>query len=93
MNIPKARVFISCGQQKGTDEIEIAHRVAERLKEMDFDPYIAIEEQTLRGIKENIFKRLQESEYFIFIDFKRERLYKPKNGDFEDTGEHRGSLF
>ena len=89
----KARVFISCGQQKGTDEVEVAHKVAEKLEEMDFEPYIAVEEQTLKGMKENIFRRLSESEYFIFIDFKRERLFKLKNGSFDDTGKHRGSLF
>jgi len=89
----RARVFISCGQQKGTDEVEIAHRIFEKLEKMGFEPYIAVEEFSLKGVKENIFRRLSESEYFIFIDFKRERLFKPKNGNFEDTGKHRGSLF
>ena len=92
-NNPRARVFISCGQQKGTDEVKIAHRISEKLEKMGFEPYIAVEEISLRGVKENIFQRLGESEYFIFIDFKRERLFKPKNGNFEDTGKHRGSLF
>ena len=89
----RARVFISCGQQKGTDEVEIAHRIFEKLEKMGFEPYIAVEEFSLKGVKENIFRRLSESEYFIFIDFKRERLFKPKNGNFKDTGKHRGSLF
>jgi hypothetical protein len=35
-------------------------------------------------VKENIFARLSESEYFLFIDFKREAL---------QDGNHRGSLF
>lgn len=26
----KVRVFISCGQQKDTDEVEVAHKVAEK---------------------------------------------------------------
>ena len=89
----KARVFISCGQQKGTDEVEIANKIAKKLDEMGFESYIAVEEQSLEGIKEDIFRRLSESEYIVFIDFRRERLYKSKNGDFEDTGKHRGSLF
>lgn len=89
----RARVFISCGQQKGTDEVEIAHRIAEKLEKIDFEPYIAIEEFSLKGVKENIFRKLSKSEYFIFIDFKREKLFKLKNGDFEDTGKYRGSLF
>ena len=31
----RARVFISCGQQKGTDEVEIAHKIAKRLQKWD----------------------------------------------------------
>lgn len=93
INNLRARVFISCGQQKGTDEVEIARRVFEKLEKMGFEPYIAVEEFSLKGVKENIFQRLSESEYFIFIDFKRERLFKQKNGNFENIGKHRGSLF
>ena len=48
-------MFISCGQAKGTDEERIAAEIARRLQELGFDPYIAIQEQTLRGLKENIF--------------------------------------
>ena len=51
----RARVFISCGQAKGTDEERIATEIARRLHELGFNPYIAIQEQTLRGLKENIF--------------------------------------
>lgn len=80
----RARVFISCGQAKGTDEEGIAAEIARRVDELGFDPYIAIQEQTLRGLKANIFARLKNSEYYLFIDFKRERL--------SDT-ECRGSLF
>lgn len=60
---------------------------------MGFDPYIAVQEQTLIGVKENIFRRLSEAEYLIFVDFKRERLYKEQSGRFKDTEVHRGSLF
>lgn len=81
----KARVFLSCGQSKKTDEVETARHIAGRLRELGFDPYIAVEEQTLRGLRENIFGQLAKSEYFIFVDFKRELL--------GDTGVHRGSLF
>jgi len=71
---PNAKVFISCGQSLGSDEVDIAHRIAERLSQLGYDPYIAVEEQTLRGVKENIFSQLERSEYFVFIDFKREQL-------------------
>ena len=82
-----ARVFISCGQSKQSDEVETARLIAHRLQELGFDPYIAVEEQTLRGLKENLFAQLERSEYFIFVDFKRERLGTGK------LPRRRGSLF
>jgi len=81
----RARVFISCGQAKGSIEEVTANQIAERLRLLGFDPYIAVAEQTLRGLKENIFGRLRTSEYFVFVDFKREKL--------ENKPIHRGSLF
>ncbi len=83
----RARVFISCGQAKDTDEPAIAEAIATKLTELGFDFYIAVLEQTLSGLKENIFRKLKESEYFLFVDFKREQL--------ETNGSTvcRGSLF
>lgn len=88
----KARVFISCGQRKESEEVAIAKRIADELIAMGFEPYIAVAEQTLKGVKENIFTKLRSSEYFLFIDFKRERLFNG-NDPFTDTGVYRGSLF
>ncbi len=81
-----ARVFISCGQNKDTNEVAIADQIVKRLQNLGFDPYVAVQEQTLRGIKENIFRQLSSSEYFIFVDFKREKI------DDKD-GIYRGSVF
>jgi hypothetical protein len=69
----RGTVFISCGQAKGEEE-SIAKAVADKLQGLGFDFYIAVQEQTLRGLKENIFRNLEKSEYFLFIDFKREPL-------------------
>lgn len=80
----KARVFVSCGQNAQSDEIDLAKRIEQLLDSLGYEPYVAGSEQTLRGVKENIFARLSESEYFLFIDFKRETL---------PNGNHRGSLF
>ena len=44
-----ARVFISCGQDKGTDEVQVARDIAAEFRKLGFDPYVAVEEQTLRG--------------------------------------------
>lgn len=82
---PKAKVFISCGQKKGTEETRIAKAIAEVLVGEGFEAYIAVDEQTLSGLKENIFSHLTSAEYFLFIDFRREQL--------DSSGEHRGSLF
>jgi len=80
-----ARIFISCGQSKKSDEIEVAKAIADRLRGRGFDPYIAVQEQTSQGLKENIFARLRNSEYFVFVDFKREKLGRSQH--------YRGSLF
>jgi hypothetical protein len=83
----KARVFLSCGQRE-KDEIAITDEIALKLQKMGFELYIAVREQTLRGFTENILPGLDESEYYIFIDFKREQLIENSrpNG-------FRGSLF
>lgn len=83
----RARVFISCGQSKHTDEVKVAHEIAERLTRMGFEPYIAVEEQTLRGVKENLFGQLEKSEYLVFVDFRREKIVTHEGEVF------RGSLF
>jgi hypothetical protein len=85
MNDLRARVFISCGQSKGSDEPKIAEEISKRLTAFGFDPYVAVAQQSLRGLKENIFEQLSRSEYFLFVDFRRERLGW--------TSDHRGSLF
>ena len=81
----KARVFISCGQKKDSGEVEVAAAIAKVLEDMSFEAYIAVQEQTLRGLKENIYSQLSTSEYFLFIDFLREQLV--------GSQEYRGSLF
>lgn len=85
MEALKAKVFISCGQRKDSSEVEVARAIAKVLEDMGFEPYVASQQQTLRGLKENIFSQLSASEYFLFIDFLREQLV--------DSKEHRGSLF
>ncbi len=80
-----AKVFISCGQRENTEEVQVASDIAKVLDELGFEPYIASQEHTLRGLKENIFSQLETSEYFLFVDFQREQ--------FANSLECRGSLF
>ncbi len=82
-----ARVFLSCGQNAETDERKVAEAIAATLRDAGFDPYVGVQEQSLRGLKENIFAQLSSSEYFLFVDFKREKLGTTA------SAEHRGSLF
>ena len=84
-NEKRARVFISCGQRRDTDEVQVARNVEASFRSLGFDPYVAVEEQTLRGVTENIFRQIETSEYFVFIDFKREHV--------AEKSACRGSLF
>ena len=85
MKAQKTKVFISCGQKKDSVERSIAKQIEDKLIGLGFDTYLALEQHTLRGLKENIFKHLMDSEYFLFIDFRREKLNNSNN--------FRGSLY
>lgn len=103
----KARVFISGGQRKKanlvkigkenvgliTPEFEIAQEISKELEKLGFEPYVALEQQELQGVKEAIFKQLRDSEYFLFIDFRREPLYEEGTIDWVWNKKYRGSPF
>lgn len=61
----------------------MATKIADCLAAFGYDPYVAIFEKSLRGLKENLFQRLLETEYFLFVDTPREKIA---------PDEHRGSL-
>lgn len=79
----KARVFISCGQRNNR-EVSIGKSVQDYFDKRGFETYFAEAVHSSDGLTENIFRFLNQSEYFVFIDFKRENL---------SADEHRGSLF
>jgi hypothetical protein len=81
----KTRIFVSCGR-RDEKEKEIAYRLEKALTELGFEPYVAIHEQSTRSVIQNIIPHLRDDEYFLFIDFRRERL-------ISETEEYRGSLF
>lgn len=78
-----ARVFISCGQ-RGKTEKKIGMKVEDYFKGRGFETYLAERVHSSEALTENIFKFLKQSEYFVFIDFRREPINKK---------EYRGSLF
>ena len=81
----RARVFISCGQTKNSEEEKLADEIKKRLVALGFDAYIAIRDHSSRGLKENLFQQIEQSEYFLFVDFRRDLL--------GDSNCCRGSLF
>src|SRR5689334_18756067 len=80
-----ARVFISCGQARYTDEDQIGRNIADSVCKLGFKPYVAVAQQRRGGLNDNIFAWLRNSEYFVFVDFKRDLI-----GEHQL---HRGSLF
>ncbi len=82
-----AKIFISCGQNESDPrEIRIAETVSKLVAGAGFEPYLAIKTQDGKSFRENIFKELNQSEYFLFIDLKREQI-------FRWPFQRRGSLF
>ena len=81
----RARVFISCGQRTNR-EITIGKSVEDYFIERGFNTYFAERVHSSDALTENIFRALRNSEYFLFIDFRREKIE-------EDEDQYRGSLF
>lgn len=67
----KARIFISCGQKDHEKKYGI--EAADYFRQRGFDPYFAEEIQTPEGLTQNIFNALKHSEYFISINFDRDK--------------------
>jgi len=86
--MPEAKIFVSCGQRAGSDEIGIAEKIRSKLQGLGFEVYLAFEQQSLSDLRANIFRELEDSEYFLFIDFVRDQI---KVGSKKKL--YRGSLF
>ncbi|MDP3063185.1 MAG: hypothetical protein Q8O40_08265 [Chloroflexota bacterium] len=76
METPKAKVFISCGQRTDAERATAA-AIEKELVALGFETYVAVQRQTLEGLKDSIFAHLSDSEYFLFVDFRREQLPDP----------------
>jgi len=85
--MPRAKIFLSCGQRSESDEIGIAEKIRSKLEGLGFEVYLAFEQQTLSDLKANIFRALEDSEYFLFIDLVRDQI------KVEGETIYRGSLF
>jgi hypothetical protein len=69
------KVFISCGMAS-PEETDAALKVSELLRSAPFNltPYVAIKVQSTDDIM-TIIKELRLSDYYLFIDFKRESMF------------------
>lgn len=74
-------MFLSCGQRP--QEREAARGIAAVLEQRGFVVYVAIEAQTILEINRGIIRELKNSDCYLFVNFRRERIGE----------EHRGSLF
>jgi hypothetical protein len=81
-----AKVFISCGQAS-PPERQVAQSLATWLTSQGFSPYVAIQVQSILDLNAGIIGELKSSDYYLFINFRRDRLRLfPRR-------EYRGSLF
>lgn len=82
------KIFISCGQAND-EEKQVAAQVRSWLINQGFQPYVAIETQSIQDVNSAIIGNLKSSDYYILIDFAREQIRTSKNG----IPIFRGSLF
>lgn len=87
------RIFISCGQAT-PQERRAATAVRKWFAAEGFEPYVAIEAQSLTDVNSGIIDQLKRADFYVFIDFRRERLQgRPGIGAFWRRRSYRGSLF
>jgi hypothetical protein len=68
------RVFISCGQATPTER-RAAAGIEAWFRERGFEAYVAIQAQTLADVNSGIIEQLKRSDFYVFVDFRRERTF------------------
>jgi hypothetical protein len=94
----RAKLFLSCGQRPEYRERDWGEKVANALgpNGLGFHVFFAPRVQDSKSLTHIIFRELQDSDYYVLIDFKREQLLPPskKWRLFRRRRLlHRGSLF
>lgn len=97
----RAKLFLSCGQRADLDELRFGQAVRDALDYrtggLGYDVFFAKGEQEPFPVVQVIFRELRDSDYYVFIDFKRERLVwdsSPSAGNaLSGNDPFRGSLF
>jgi hypothetical protein len=86
-----AKVFVSCGQAT-SEERDTAAAVRGWLESQGFEVFVALETQSLSDINSGTIGQLRQSDYYVFIDFPRERILEPGE-ELSSPVRFRGSLF
>ncbi|MCJ7484240.1 MAG: hypothetical protein MUO31_14900 [Thermodesulfovibrionales bacterium] len=86
------KIFISCGQGNN-EERQVANQIKIHLISQGYDPFVAVETQSIQDINTSIIGNLKTSDYYIFIDFARDRIGKKKGKSICKDSIFRGSLF
>jgi len=81
------KVFISCGQS-GDDELNVAKEISDWFIVNSYKTYVAVQIHTLFELNSEIIDELKSSDFFLFVNFKRERIIKKSESII-----YRGSLF
>jgi len=85
------KVFISCGQANASER-QVAVQLSAWFVSQGFQPYVAIQTQSILEVNAGIIGELKNSDFYLFINFRREkirhRLLFPSSRDF-----YRGSVF
>src|SRR5262249_18029588 len=77
------KVFVSCGQRPG-EEQKVAREICNMLIRRGFEPYLAINAQTILEINAGIIGELKDSDCYLLVNFRRDPI---------GEGKFRGSLF
>jgi hypothetical protein len=70
--LARSKVFLSCGQ--GPSEKAVGAKIGKVLEKRGFDVYIAIDVQAILEINSGIIRELKNSDYYLFVNFRREQL-------------------
>lgn len=81
-----AKVFISCGQRPGR-ESEVSTHLKTFFETKGYEPYVAIQVQTILDLNSGIIGALKQCDYYVFVNFARETV------DGDGAYFRRGSLY
>jgi hypothetical protein len=76
----RSKIFLSCGQQDS--EMNIASGIEQMLsaEPYNFEVYVAKNVQSIFEINSGIVRELKDSDYYLFLNFRRGRLRRRKRG-------------